>query len=520
MVDAEIDVTAAAGGVAREEGGAYLDVIGVEKTFGRVRALHPVDLRVEHGTIHALIGANGAGKSTLLGIIAGRIAPSSGTVLMGGAELPVGNPHKARAAGVAAIYQELTIVPQLSTQANVFLGNVSSRRGLLRERQMREQYRALCARLGVAAHPDTPAGDLSVAQQQVLEVLRGVVLDARLLLLDEPTAALASHEREILFALMRDLRAAGTTIIFVSHNLDEVLAVADHVTVFKDGRVAAELPAAGTSKRELITAMLGRPTTELVSVRESMHDSAVALEVTGLRRPGSDHAIDLRVHRGEVLGIGGLVGSGRSALLKTLIGALPASGRMTVNGREGPLPSSPHRARRLGIVTIPEDRKAAGLFASMSAADNILVSDYRTVSKLGWVSGRLARRQSAAAARAAGFDLNRLSAPASTLSGGNQQKLLFARWSHFRPAVLLADEPTRGIDVGGKEQILNHLVELAASGLAVIVVSSEIEEIVPISHRVLVMARGAAVAMLNNYDGNLTANDVVQTAFQFVEAES
>jgi ABC-type sugar transport system ATPase subunit len=497
---------------------AVLRSFGLTKRYAGTTALAGVDVTVQNGSIHALIGQNGAGKSTFLGIVAGRVVPTSGRVELDGEPMPFGNPRRALSAGVAAIYQELSIVPALSTQANVFLAATASRHGVLQERRMRSDYVRLCEELGVRAHPDRAAGSLSIADQQVLEIMRGISSKARVLLFDEPTAALAPHERDMLFRLMRDLRRSGVTMLFVSHNLDEVLDIADRVTVFRDGRVSAELAPAGTTKQQLVDAMLGRVSEPSRPEWVAGGTDRIALKVVALRRPGSDAEISFEVRKGEILGIGGLVGSGRSSLLRSIAGVTRAHGQLIMDGRLRSLPSSPREARAWGIASIPEDRKRAGLIGLMSGADNILITDYGRVSRAGWIRGGEARRQSTQAAVAAGLDPSRLNEPSRNLSGGNQQKLLFARWAHRRPLILLADEPTRGIDVGAKQQILDYMSRLAAEGLAIILVSSELEEVAAVSHRVLVLARGRQVAWLDNTARTLTADDILRAAFEAEEA--
>ena len=509
----------------------------VDKSFGGTWALRSVSLVVRPGTVHALVGENGAGKSTALGILAGRIAPTAGRVEVFGHESRYGDPRAARRAGVMAIYQELTIVPALSAEANVFLGQAVSRAGFLAEREMRTRYEQLCARVGVhAVPPRTPAGTLSVADQQQLEILRAVVAQARVILFDEPTAALAVSEREALYRLVEGLRETGATIMFVSHNLDEVLDLADEVTVFRDGEVVATEPRPAWTRPSLVRAMIGGQGDDRV-IRELLDDderatataAAAAARADRLARgasrppllaasavtvPGAIEGLEIEVRAGEVVGIGGLVGAGRTSLLRALAGLEPAAtGRMFVDGREVPWPRTVRRALALGIALVPEDRKAEGLVPALSALDNIALSDLGRVSRWGFVSRRSIETATSAVAAAFGVQADRFGHAARELSGGNQQKLLLARWKHRTPRILLADEPTRGIDVGAKAEILESLDAMAEDGLGLVVVSSELEEVAAVADRVLVLAAGRMAGTLDRSSGEITAQRILELAF-------
>jgi ABC-type sugar transport system ATPase subunit len=515
----------------------------LNKSFGAIRAVDAVNMTVDAGTMHALVGENGAGKSTALGIMAGRIAPTGGRCEVFGQELRYGDPRSSRRAGVVAVYQELTIVPALSVEANVFLAQPLSKHGVLSERQMRTRYVELCERLGVrAAPPRTQARHLSVADQQMLEILRAVNSDARIILFDEPTASLGGPEREALFALIESLKAAGTTMVFVSHNLDEVLDLADAITVFRDGRVAVSDRRAGFTKASLVNAMLGSVgdgrlanelthPTEVVPVasdgpasaprsRRSHNTAATPIVAAAdVTVPGAVESLNIEVHAGEIVGVGGLVGSGRSTLLRALAGLeASSSGRMWIEGREVAWPRSIRQALRYGIAIIPEDRKTQGLVLPMSAMENIALSDLRKATRWGMLSQRSLARCTATDAEAFGFSPGRLREPARNLSGGNQQKLLFARWRHVTPRVLLADEPTRGIDVGAKAEILSSLEEMATSGLGLIMVSSELEEITAVADRVVVLAEGTLAGVLDRAEHQLSTANILHMAFKVPSA--
>jgi ABC-type sugar transport system ATPase subunit len=477
---------------------------GLGKRFGATQALSSIDLDIKAGTIHALVGENGAGKSTLLGILAGRIPQSEGSFEVFGEPVSLGSPRAAQRAGIAAIYQELTIIDPLTAVANVFVSRPRSRAGVLDERAMRQRYDSLSEQFGVSVPANAVARDLSVAQQQILEIMRALDSEARIIFFDEPTAPLGASERESLFALMRDLRSRGVTMVFVSHALDEVLSVADHVTVFRDGRLTASRAVGEWTKQTLVNEMLGRDQAVTGATASAVGSVAPAtarrvrtdegIRVEGLKVSGSTEGIDFELRSGEILGLGGLVGSGRSSVLHALAGLdRRATGRLWVDGTEVAWPRSVRRALDLGIALLPEDRKTQGLVLMLSAAENVVISDYSAVSRRGIVSPRLIRGAAAKVAEAYGFNPARLGEPARNLSGGNQQKLLLARWGHRPPRFLLADEPTRGIDIGAKADILETLRRRAATGAGVLIVSSELEEVVETAERVLVMSSGHIV---------------------------
>jgi ABC-type sugar transport system ATPase subunit len=523
-----------------DEGAATpaLAITDVRKSFGATQALKSVSMTVHEGTVHALVGENGAGKSTALGCLAGRIAPTSGSVEIFGEELKYGDPRASRRAGVVAIYQELTIVPALTAEANVFLGQTRSKGAFLAEREMRQRYLELCERMKVAAHPPrTPAGSLSVADQQVLEILRALESNARVLLFDEPTAALAAGERKALYELIKGLRDSGVTIIFVSHNLDEVLDLADDITVFRDGRLTVTAQRSAFTKASLVQEMVGREGDDRVihemledDERDAVHAEVEAirqarlarsagkaplLQATGVSVPGAVDELEIEVRAGEMVGIGGLVGAGRTTLLRALAGLEPSSrGRMFIDGSEVAWPRSVRQALAQGIALVPEDRKSQGLVLPMSSIDNIALSSFRSASRWGFVSPRTVERATAGAAREFGFQEQRLHHAARQLSGGNQQKLLLARWKHRTPRILLADEPTRGIDVGAKAEILRSLEAMADQGLGLIMVSSELEEVALVSDRVFVLVEGLMAGRLERSEGQITVSDILHLAFR------
>lgn len=508
----------------------------VSRSFAATRALRNASFELESGQVHAFVGENGAGKSTCLGVLAGRIHPTSGRIHVCGQELHYGDPRACRNAGIVAIYQELTIVPALSAQANVFLGLPLSRGGFLSERQMRARYLELCAEIGVPAIADgVPARRLSVAEQQLLEIMRALVSGAKVILFDEPTASLALQEREALLRLMDRLRSTGITVVFVSHNLEEVLEIADTVTVFRGGEVIARGRRQAWDKRRLVREMLGAEASERLTLEMLGNDATQGqrthsprsahgtplLRLEGLTVPGAVEDIDLEIHAGEMLGLGGLVGSGRTTILRALAGLEPrATGKLWIDGKPTPLPRSAHRARRLGIALVPEDRKSQGLVLGMDAMNNIALTCLGADSKFGILSRKRMSQRAAEAAAACGFDSARIAETARNLSGGNQQKLMLARWRLNPPRILLADEPTRGIDIGAKAEIMTALEAMAAEDIAIVIVSSELEEVSMLSDRVVVLANGRYAGTLDHSAGAITPGRIMSTAFGLEDAHA
>jgi ABC-type sugar transport system ATPase subunit len=500
----------------------------VDKRYGATHALRGVSLDLFPGTVHALLGENGAGKSTCLGVIAGRVEPDSGSVTIEGAPLRAGSPRAARRQGIYAIYQELTILPHLTAQANVFLGQeVITPSGRLLERAMRERYVELCDEFGVAHHADELAGSLSIADQQVLEIMRACLANARCVLFDEPTASLGEAERQAVFALIGRLRDRSVAVALVSHNLDEVLMHSTQITVFRNGARVAEGPTSRWTKDGLVGAALGdkqassriasafersrlqahaQPGIQPVLVVESLSDANVLRDVSFDVRPG------------EIVGVAGLVGSGRTSLLRALAGLNPtATGMIRIQGQALGVFNSVATARSAGVSLIPEDRKGQGLALDMTSADNIVMGEYSRLSRMGWISSKRLKAAAAAAAVQVQFDTGRLSSAPRTLSGGNQQKVMLGRLVHGDCPILLADEPTRGVDIGAKAQILKSLESMVATGRSLIFVSSELEEVIAMSDRVLVMANGRIIDIMEAALDSTTVESLLHTIFNAQE---
>jgi ABC-type sugar transport system ATPase subunit len=486
-------------------------MFGVTKSYPGVRALRGIDLTIKGEEIHGLVGENGAGKSTLLKMLAGAHGPTSGEMEVFGRKAEFSSPRDANRHGIATVYQELTALPALTAIANVFLGR-EPRRGPIQNRVlMRRRYNELCERLEVEIPPGTRAGSLSIADRQVLEIMRALEADARLILFDEPTASLAVHEREALHKTMRRLRDQRVTQVLVSHDLDEVLDLADTITVFRDGQCVATKTAPGWTKRSVVTAMFGdRSITEVPRTREPGKE---VLRATGVHVPGFVRSGDISVRAGEILGIAGLVGSGRSELLRALAGADPGSrGELEIKGEKVKWPRSTRRALRLGIGLAPEDRKSQGLVLGMTTCVNINLTNLGDSANGGIISrGEQLSRADALADRVH-LRHDAVRRPVRTLSGGNQQKAVLAKWANRDLDVLLVDEPTRGIDVATKAEVFTLLDELAAQGLAVIIVSSELEELTDNCDRVVVLARGQTTLELESED--LEVETILNTIFE------
>ncbi len=496
----------AAGGARASRAGAQeavLEARGLTKSFPGVRAVDDVSLELLAAEVHGLVGENGAGKSTFVKMLSGAHVPDAGELLIGGRPVRVNSPLSARAHGVTAIYQEPHIVPALTPVANVFLGQERSRGGLRDERGMRRRFLELADELGVTVPAGGPAGRLSIGAQQSVEIMRALERDARVIIMDEPTAALAHDEIEALHRAIGVLLARGAAVLLISHKLEEVLELSATVTVMRDGRKVASTRASETDVDGLVAAMLGERFEGALErakhgYRRTLDRSGPnRLEVAGLTVPGRLRDIGLEVRRGEIVGVAGLVGAGRTSLLRALAGLEPsASGVLTLDGRPVRWPSTPQAARALGIALAPEDRRRQGLVLGRRGSENVVLSSLRSVGRGGLARRRDVVEAADATAGKVGFARTRLLAPAGTLSGCNQQKLVLAKCVRTAPRVLLVDEPARGIDVGAKAEIFGLLQDLSEQGMAMVVVSEDIEELVAFVDRVVVLCRGEVTAEL------------------------
>ncbi|WP_155057473.1 sugar ABC transporter ATP-binding protein [Streptomyces blattellae] len=474
-----------------------LSMSGITKSFPGVRALDGVDLDVQAGEVHCLLGQNGAGKSTLIKVLAGAHQPDTGTIHWRGEPVTLRSPIAAMRLGIATIYQELDLVEHLSVAENVHLGHEPTAAGfVVRRRAARESTAALLRRLG---HPEIDpgrlVGKLSAAQQQIVSMARALSHDVRLIVMDEPSAALDPDEVDNLFRIVGDLTSDEVAVVYISHRLEEIRRIGDRVTVLKDGRaVAGGLPAKTTPTREVVALMTGRNVEYAFPDRPSRDVSGnPLLEVRGLSREGEFEPLDLTVHPGEIVGLAGLVGSGRSEILETVYGARrPGSGQVRVDGRLLK-PGSVRAAVRAGLGLAPEERKAQALLMLESVTRNVSVSSMSRFSRGGWMDRGAELTAARAATRELSLRPDNPSAPVRTLSGGNQQKAVLARWLLRGCRVLLLDEPTRGVDVGARAELYAVIRRLADEGLGVLLVSSEVPEVLGLADRVLVLREGRVV---------------------------
>ncbi|MCW2855509.1 MAG: transporter related protein [Marmoricola sp.] len=485
---------------------------GIEKSFGGVKVLQGIDIMIKAGSIHALIGENGAGKSTLGRILAGAVRADGGTLKVSGHEVQYHSPRDAIRTGVALIAQELELVPGLTVAENIMLGHEPGTGGMISRSKLRAQAIEVIERAAFDLLPDTPVCELRVAERQQVEILRAIAREAKVIVMDEPTTALTVAEVEKLGELVRSLAHGGTAIVYVSHNLKEVLALADTITVLRSGALVKTTEGAGETESSLVEAILGRPTDVVYpALVRPPEDAPVILSARELgRRVQGDSGLSLELRRGEILGVAGLLGSGRSRLARLLFQDQdPGSGEVLIGG--DPVGSSPRKAYDAGLVLLPEDRRGQGLLMGRSIVENVTLPHLRQLSRGGFVS---TKQCSTATARL----INQLNvvtasprAAVESLSGGNQQKVLFGKCLLRHPKVLILDEPTRGVDIGAKVSIYALIQKLAQEGMGVIVMSSDIEEVLGLAHRVLVMRNGEIVADLANDD--LDASTVMHAAF-------
>jgi simple sugar transport system ATP-binding protein/ribose transport system ATP-binding protein len=471
---------------------SHLQLLSIGKRYSGTKALDDVSVEVAGGTVHALVGANGAGKSTLGKIIGGVTRPDDGQMFIDDRPVRYTSPHEARADGIATISQELAPMPHMSVIENVFFGIEPRRAGMVQFRQMRRQYEDLISQWGFSLNPHAKVGTLRTADVQKVEILRAVATDASVIVMDEPTSSLTSVETSTLHQMIHALRERGTTIIYVSHFLDEVLDLADTVTVLRSGRLVRTAPAAEETEESLVAGMFGAAAAAEHFEKQQHPSAPVVLDVSGLSRKGVLNDISLQIRAGEIVGLAGLIGSGRSELARAISGADPIdSGTIAVNGTARHI-RSPADAMAAGMAFLPESRKDDGLFLALSLAANTTFADLRSVaSRLGVVRHASERAKTKELLDLTSVQPPNPSAKVASLSGGNQQKVLFARWLLRNPRVLILDEPTRGVDVAARAAIHRLINKLAADGTAVLLISSEIEEVLGLAHRVLVMRRGS-----------------------------
>jgi ABC-type sugar transport system ATPase subunit len=477
-----------------------ISVRGLGKSFDGTHALSGVDVDIAPGTIHALVGENGAGKSTLGKILAGVHQPDTGTIRLDSREVSFQSPRDALAHGITIVAQEIALVGTRSVVENIFLGSEVHTGPFVRTKRLRQLFDELVTDTGIDVPGDALVSELSIADQQRVEILRALARDVDVIVMDEPTARLATHEAEALMGIFDRLRARGKTIVFVSHFLEEVLSVSDTVTVLCDGEVVDGGKAAEFTPGSLIAAMIGRSLESAFPPKAATGPGETVLSVSGLSREGAFEDVSLDVGAGEIVVITGLVGSGRSEVLRSIYGLEPpTSGEITYRGQPAAF-RHPRQAIDAGMALIPESRKTEGLFLGFSLASNVSLPHLARFSRAGFVRARAAARAAADRMTAVGVRARSATVEAGLLSGGNQQKILFARSFMADLGLLLADEPTRGVDVAAKRQIYDLLVGQAANGTGVLLVSSEMEEVIGLAHTVVVMRQGRVVGRLRGSD--------------------
>jgi len=485
---------------------------GVSKRFGGVHALRDITLTIERGSIHGLVGENGAGKSTFGKIIAGLHVPDEGEIFVEGVRAHFRSSRDALLAGITIVGQERTVIPQRSVIDNVFLGRESRVGGFVKGKAMRRRYSELCEESGFSLPAQVRVGFLRTSEQLQVEILRALARDARLIVMDEVTAALTSDESDRLFSVVRALNQEGRTIVYISHFLDEILSVAGTVSVLRDGVLVRTGPTKGETPATLVTAMLGRAV-ELTYPAKTPPgpDSPIVLSVRGLSRGRMIKDVSFDVRAGEIVSLAGLIGSGRTEVARAIFGAdLRDSGEIEVGGHPVAI-KQPRDAIRAGLALLPESRKEQGLLMRRSIVENVSLGHMGEISKLGFIQFDTERERVGDLMQGLDVRSAGLRALVETLSGGNQQKVLFGKWLFHTPRVLIADEPTKGVDVGAKHAIHELISKLAAEGLGVLLISSEIEEVLGLSHRILVMRYGLLVA---EFDGTTaTETEVMHAAF-------
>lgn len=495
-----------------------LAVKNINKRFGGIQALKDISVKFEKGTVHALIGENGAGKSTLGKIIGGALHPDSGKIIVNGENVSYRSPREALLDGIALISQETTLVPKRSVIENVYLGVENNKFGFVIHREIRKRFDELVSQTGIVISPDINVFELSIAEQKKVEILRAVARNARIVVMDEPTASLGANEVKKLLELVVKLKSTGATIIYISHFLEEVMSVADTVTVLRNGELVKTSPVSAETKESLIEAMVGKYFAVKFPEKKYPDPNApVILSVEGLTSPGIFKDISFQVRKGEILGFAGLVGSGRSEIVRAIFGADPWE-KGTIKIKDKTInPRSPIQAINAGIALLPESRKLQGLVLKLPVLENVSLPHLREISFGPFIKSDEEKKKAVDILKE--LDVRPLNPllESKLLSGGNQQKVLFAKWLFKKPDIFIADEPTAGIDIGAKHEIYKLIKRLADEGMAVILISSDLDEVIGLSHRVIAISRGRIV---KTFSGDEIREDRIMHAIFDVENNS
>lgn len=492
-----------------------LELKGIRKSFSGVEVLHDVSFELRPGEVHAILGENGAGKSTLVKIITGVHQPDSGETRLNGEPVHFYDARESRQVGIAAIYQELSLFPDLDVAENIFVGRQPvSTGGRVDWRRLYAEAGKLLESLGVKLDLKQKTRSLSIAQQQMVEIARAFSINARILIMDEPTSSLTLHEVDDLFRLVRRLRQEGTAVIFISHRLEELYSLADRVTIMRDGAYVGTRPMQEVTRDDLIRMMVGRTIHNLFP-KQDVQLGEVVLKVDHLSRAGSFQDVSFELRRGEILGMAGLVGAGRTNVARAIFGVEPATGgRIEVNGKAVRI-TSPVQAIRLGLAYVPEDRQLHGLIPTMPLTPNISLPMLPAYAQMGWLRNTREQKSTFNAARQMEVRANHIWQLARELSGGNQQKVVLAKWLSTNPRILILDEPTRGIDVGTKAAVHGLMSKLASEGLSILMISSELPEILGMSDRVIVMREGQVTRAFSRAEA--TQESIISAATQNVK---
>ncbi|WP_273785048.1 sugar ABC transporter ATP-binding protein [Brucella intermedia] len=494
---------------------ALLEAVSLSKSFGPVQVLKNIDLRIFGGEVHAIIGENGAGKSTLMKLLAGNERPTSGEIRIDGKPVSFSGPVEAEAQGIVLVHQEILLAPDLTVAQNIYLGRELNRGVVVDDKSMREGARKAIRDLGADIDPDTVVGALSIAQRQLVQIARVLLVPHRVVIFDEPTASLTPFETEALLKVIRDIRAKGVAVLYISHRLPEVKEISDRVTVLRDGKLVSAHLASELQPSDMARLMVGRDVAKLYPDRASQHDNAAILEIENFSVPGYVQNASFHLNRGEILGFAGLVGAGRTELMEGIVGLRPGKGDARHNGKPVHFRNA-HESQKAGIVYLSEDRKGKGLLLTKDLGVNLTLASLKKFVRGLQIDRNRERTALDDAIREFDIRTGRKDILAGQLSGGNQQKLLLAKMMMLDPSIVIIDEPTRGIDVGTKEQIYQFIANLADEGKSIIVVSSEMPELIGICDRIVVMREGRVAGEVSG--DRMTEHDIVVLATG-VEAE-